>query len=464
VSVRFRSIVQLLTILIGQPLAVAAASPDEFTMAPDAASSAAAPMPPVAPTAMPLGLDAALELTLQHNPNVVTVRQNLGVSAQAIEVARRFPTSLNPTLSVTDCPWVFERVPGDGVRRLDSLVSVQWAQPIEVGHRREIRTEMAEATYNQTRWNILQAELTALVQTYRLHQTSTYRREKLGVAQRLVEFNQRLLEVLRRQMEANQVAAADEVMAEVESQSTMQQLEVARQDYIAALTDLRQQLGMPEYAASAEPAGLFQVPKTAIPGGEAALVRMALESRPEIRSAQAQLDNSRSAVCLARADRIPIPSIGPVYERNETGASFYGVGISSPIPVLNGGGPLLRQREAEFHRDGVALDQVRLQVTIQVKAVLAKWTQAQESALRARARSEPIRVHAERMDRLYEAGQTDLVKLLTVRQRLIEAENAELDAVWQTTQVYAEVLTALGSTPLITSTPPATEPRPTAAP
>jgi outer membrane protein TolC len=53
------------------------------------------------------------------------------------------------------------------------------------------------------------------------------------------------------------------------------------------------------------------------------------------------------------------------------------------------------------------------------------------------------------MQRLYEAGQADLVKLLQVRQRLIEADFARLDALWQTTQAYADLLSVLGATPLL---------------
>jgi outer membrane protein TolC len=63
------------------------------------------------------------------------------------------------------------------------------------------------------------------------------------------------------------------------------------------------------------------------------------------------------------------------------------------------------------------------------------------------------------MDRLYQAGQADLVKLFQVRQRLIEAENTRLDAGWQMIQAYADLLAALGATPLVAAVPdPSTEP------
>ena len=45
--------------------------------------------------------------------------------------------------------------------------------------------------------------------------------------------------------------------------------------------------------------------------------------------------------------------------------------------------------------------------------------------------------------------QADLLKLLQVQRRFIETRNVELDAVWQATQAYADLLAATGGTPLL---------------
>jgi cobalt-zinc-cadmium efflux system outer membrane protein len=408
--------------------------------------------PPLALAAQ-IDLETALQWTLERNPNLVAARQNERASAAAVAAARYFPTSLNPSISVACSPWVFERQANGEVEKLDRSVSVVWAQPIELGHRQAYREQMAQASYSQTQWNVLQAELAALIQTYRFHQTALYRRDKLEVAQDLDTFDTHLVEKLRRQAEANQATAADVVLAEAEKEATVQQLEAARQDYVSALADLRQQIGIPGVAASAEPVGSFRVPEDRIPGNGETLVRLAQESRPEVQAAAATAANSRAALALARADRIPVPSLGPVYERNETGAVFYGLALSSPVPLLNTGGPLARQREAEYHRDCVAWEQARQTVAAQVLAVLVKWNQAQQAADRTHARFGPIRTQTERMQRLYDVGQADLLKLLQVQRRFIDARNAELDVVWQTTQAYADLLAATGGTPLLSGPP-----------
>ena len=424
------------------------------------------PATPAAPAGTPVDLRAALELTLSRNPDLVAIRQNVPVSSAAIAVAHRFPTSLNPTVSIDARPWTFERNTGTGSRRLETDFSISWSQPIELGHRRAYREAIARATFNQTQWNVLQAELSALVQTYRLHQTATYRREKLRVARQLAEFNQALVETVQRQMRANQASAADVSMAEVENQATLQQLAASEQDFVVALTELREQMGIPEYAGSIEPSGPLRVPDPIAfeTGDEERLIHIALSGRPEVRAAATQVASSRAAVCLARADRIPIPSIGPVYERDESGTSFYGLVASSPIPVLNAGGPLVRQREAEYRRDAVALRQTQQRVQAQVKATLVKWNQVRQLVARTQATMQPIQTETVRMERLYQAGQTDLIRLLQVRQRLIQAENTQLDSLWQATGAYADLLTALGCSPLIgsidaDSAPPAISPR-----
>jgi cobalt-zinc-cadmium efflux system outer membrane protein len=402
-------------------------------------------------TALPL--ETALQWTLSCNPDLVSIRQNLNVSAEAIQVARRFPTSLNPTVSVDVRPWVFERGLDDKVEQIPMQISVSWMQPLEFGHRTAYRTNIARAAFSQTQWNILQNELMALVQTYRLHQGGVYRREKFRIAVELAEFNQRLLEALKRQLQANQVPAADVVLAEVENQTTLQHVETARQEYVLAETDLCRQIGVPRLANAVELIGGLESPDYRESADEEAFIRTALETRPEIRAARAQAAGSHVAVSLSRADRIPIPSIGPVYEKNESNASFYGVALSSPIPVLNLGNTLVRQREAEHHRDAVSLEQTRQKIILEVKTAVVRCNQARRLLDKTNAITRPLQEQAARMDRLYEAGQADLVKLFQVRQRLIEAENTRLDAAWEMIQAYADLLAALGAAPLVAAAP-----------
>ena len=240
----------------------------------------------------PIAMQAALYGAVTSNPDLVTLREGnaLAASAEAVEVARHFPTTLNPTLWIDYRPITL--VPngtfGTGPKSHagasgnnyyhygQDYIYVSLRQPVELGHQTRYRYHIAQAAYDQQKWLVVQAELTALVQTYRFFQTAAYRREKFRLAEELADFNDRLQETLQRRMEANQVQPADVSLARVESRSTRQLVKAARQDYLIALTDMRNQIGIPEQAGTFEPLGEFSVPPYIPPVDEQVMVQEAL--------------------------------------------------------------------------------------------------------------------------------------------------------------------------------------------
>ncbi len=298
---------------------------------------------------------------------------------------------------------------------------------------------------------MLQAELTTLVQTYRFFQTAAYRRERYRLAQQLAEFNDRLAESLRRQLEAGQakVTAADVALARVESRATRQAVKAARQDYLTALADLRNQIGIPDEAAAIEPLGEFTLPPYIPPVDEQAMIETALANRPDIRAAQAQIAGTHAAVNLAKGDRIPTQILGPQYAMDEAGVQYVGLIWVTPLPLLNSGKPLVVQREAEHHRAGVAAAQAQQRAVAQVRAAVARWNGATDLVNDTAGLSEELTKEVGNLERLFELRQTDLTRLMQARQRLIQLDNSRLDAVWAATQAQADLLLALGTPSLI---------------
>ncbi len=410
----------------------------------------------------PISLQAALYGAVTGNPDLIALRQGNVASAEAVEAAKQFPTTLNPTLWIDFRP--VNLVPPDtfgggragrnvpkGYQVGKQYIYVSWRQPIELKHQTTHRAAIAQAAYDQQQWMVVLAEMTSLVQTYRFYQTAAYRREKRRIARDLADFNQKLLGSLHRRLEAGQTLPADVALAEVESQATIQQYEAARQDYATALTDLQNQIGVPETAGRIEPLDRIVLPNLIPDIDENALIQIALCSRPEIFAARAMTEGAHAAMRLANADRTPSPIIGPEYESDEVAVQYFGFVWIQPIPLLNNGTPLLRQREAEYRRALVALQQIEQRTVAQVKASLAKWRQSQTLVERTNSLTDSLKKQVDSIERLFDAGQTDLNKLYQARQRLIQLENARLDAIWQATQAQADLLTALGAPTLIAS-------------
>jgi outer membrane protein, heavy metal efflux system len=417
-----------------------------------------------------MSLEAALRGTLTGNPDLVTLRQggpNVA-SPESVEVARRFPTALNPTVWIDYRPITlvppntFGAGSGSGGSTGTSsghgfyhfgqnyiLFSIR--QPVELGHQTTHRYAIARAALSQQQWTVMQAEMIAMVQTYRFFQTAVYRRERLRVARELADFNDRLHQSLKRRQEANLVPAADVTLALVESRAAHQQIKAAQQDYVTALTDLRNQVGVSAAAAAVEPFGEFKLPPYIPTIDEQSMVQTALQSRPDIHAAQALVAGTCSAVRLANGDRIPTPVIGPQYAMDEAGIQYVGLILVSSIPVLNNGKPLVAQRAAEHHRAIIALQQAQQRAVAQVRAAVARWNGATELVSESAGLSKEVSEDVASLERLFEQGQTDLTKLMQARQRLIQLENSQLDAVWAATQAQSDLLLALGA-PILLNT------------
>lgn len=419
-----------------------------------------------------ISLQTALYGALTSNPAVVAVRNNATApTPESVEVARHFPTTMNPTL------WIDYRfinlIPqepfnvggstgpnggGGGGRTNPKLpyyhygqqyIYVSLRQPLELSHQTTHRYHIAQAAYDQYLWQVRQAEFQAMVQTYNLFQTAAYRREKYQLAKELAEFSQRLQTSVQRQVQANQVPAADAVLAEIETAATQQAVQAARQDYLTALNALQIQMGLPEASGLVEPLGEFALPETIPQIDEQQIVQTALRFQPSVHAAQAQVQGANAALRLARADRMPNPVVGPEYEMDEGGIQYIGLVYITPIPVINSGTPLVRQRQAEARRACQNLQQVERQVVAEVRSAVAKWNGATDLMRRTAGLSAKLSDQIKALEQLFEAGQTTVANLMTARQRLIQLENARLDATWQATQAQAGLLLAIGSSDLL---------------
>jgi cobalt-zinc-cadmium efflux system outer membrane protein len=408
-----------------------------------------------------LSLQAALYGTLTSNPDLATLRVGNPTtpSAEAVEVARHFPTTLNPTLWCDLRPITL--IPpdpfggGSQAHRPSFYLwgqffySLSLRQPVELGHQTTHRYNVAKAAYEQQHWTVVQAELLALVQTYRFFQTAAYRRERFKVAKELVDFNNRLLKTLEERLKANQVQAADVVLARVESNATKQLAKAAQQDYVTALTDLRNQIGIPESAAGAEPLGEFTLPPYIPPVKEEEFISLALQSRPDIHAARAQVTGTKAAENLARGDRIPTQIIGPQYVSDEAGIQYVGLIYVTPIPIFNTGTPLVRQRVADHQRAHAALQVTEQRAVAQVRSALAKWNGAAELVKETIGLTSELAQEVTKIEHLFNQGQADLSKLLQAQQRLIQLRTSEVDAIWAATQAQSDLLLAIGAPAMI---------------
>ena len=180
------------------------------------------------------------------------------------------------------------------------------------------------------------------------------------------------------------------------------------------------------------------------------MVETALANRPDIRAAQAQIAGTHAAVNLAKGDRIPTPVIGPAVRDGRGRRAVRRPGLHHP--ACRSGTTASRwsgSARPSTTAPAVAAAQAQQRAVAQVRAAVARWNGATDLVNDSSGLSQELAKEVAGLERLFELRQTDLIRLMQARQRLIQLDNSRLDAVWAATQAQADLLLALGTPALI---------------
>ena len=147
--------------------------------------------PPMAPgadaarLAPPLTLDAAVRTALEQNPGIIALRQDHGVAAASVMVARAYP--FNPLWEGRfRYAWpVFEGATNQ--EPVESTVTLE----LEVRGQRAIREAQAQAGLSRTDWDIANQELTLAVRVVRTFDTVVYRFRKNQLVLDTIDLDQK---------------------------------------------------------------------------------------------------------------------------------------------------------------------------------------------------------------------------------------------------------------------------------
>ncbi len=408
-----------------------------------------------------LTLDDAVNTALARNPDLVTLRENEGVSDAAVGVAQTYP--FNPFVQTQYFPTAFNK---DGSRGPGSGY-VWLMQTIELAHQQRHREEAAEATLNTVRWNIKQAELLNTAQTERLYFTALFQRDVRDLAKSAADLNDELLGSLERLFQAGQATVANVTMARVTSRSSRRQADLAEATYQTSLLAIRQQLVMPpdtpfelvgdlakwQWHPAANVAALPENPlQMTIPVNVAAQL---VVNRPDVQAARSDAQTARSNADLANANRIQNVAVGPIYDRDDFGTQFIGFRTQMNIPVFDNGKPLTRQRCAEHRQRVVASQQIETRAALEAQLAIDRYERARRIVENSHRVSEGFDTEMRAMDEQFKAGQADIVAVYATRASLIQDHRASLDALNELAQAAANVTAATGmpSNALFSATP-----------
>jgi len=241
-----------------------------------------------------------------------------------------------------------------------------------------------------------------------------------------------LLNVARNQLEAGVGIGLDVTRAQSQLAAARTQLIVARNDRDRAQLDLKRALNI-----SLDQKLILTDSLTApvtVDTTEAAAVAQAIQNRPDIRAAQAELEAAEQQVAASRATRLP--TVNAFANTGPTGLGFnhllntYTYGVQLSWPVFEGGrreGQTEEQRAVAKEID-VRRRDLQQQASVEVRAALLDLASAREQVEAARNRQNLAELEVQQARDRFNAGVSGNADVITASLTLNSARTELIDA------------------------------------
>jgi cobalt-zinc-cadmium efflux system outer membrane protein len=385
-----------------------------------------------------LSLSEAIVYALENNPELAAQRQQHGIAAAAIVIARTYP--FNPVFDTR-----VQSVRGPAAAGVTDPTPYEMAVLLELELRGQgkHRRCIAQAALSRTDWEIVNRETALAIRVAQAYRSVLYRGQKLALIEETVNLNQQVVDQVRKLVDAGKLGGADLLVARTEVDDARSQLAPARTNLATAQAELRRALGwvgpLPELM------GMLEMPQC--PLDHAALESAGLEQRADLHARQAVVDEAAARLGLTRADRYGNPSIGPAYSINETSVQFIGVQASIPLPVFNTKKGEIQQREAELNQAVSEMHQIEVQVQQDIDAALARLDTAAGGVQTYETEILPnLRSALDGLNKLIAQNDknVDVLRIVDLYRKLLRAREGRLDGLWEAAQAQADLALAVG--------------------
>jgi outer membrane protein, heavy metal efflux system len=394
-----------------------------------------------------LTLESAVHYALENNPGLAAQRQQRGIAAARVVIADTYP--FNPILENR-----IQGASGPQAAAITNRVPVEqillWE--LEVRGQRNFRRQGTAAALSRTDWDIAFQEQTLGVQVIRAFVTLLYRQEKWRLIGETLRFNERLVEDVRRLVDAGKLRNADLILAQTEVTDTLDQQSASRESLTAARQDLNRLLGLVDGSFAVE--GSLDLPPL---NWDAALLgELATTRRADLQARRLAVAEADANLRLTKANRRGNPTVGPAFTYDPSRVSAIGIQVNVPIPFPNRHRGEIQQGEAELAQASLLLRQAEVNVLQDVSSGLARLDAAQRRTELFRTKTLPDLERAvSDMEKLFQAGEpgVDVLRVIDVRRKLLRARDSYLDALNTVRQAHADVLAAAGEPVLGLVTP-----------
>jgi outer membrane protein TolC len=425
-----------------------------------------------APTApRPLTLVEALTMAAQHNHSLRVAAFELTVARAQINQAEAFKRGLL-TLGasytrINERPGtaiVIPPIPGVTTTPITITlpapnpniyaVGLTYQVPLYSGGRNEAQIALAQANLRGAEATVERTKQQVILDVKQAYYQVLLAQAGIDVGQRMVAAADENLRVARSRVAAGVSPRFDEVQAEVNLANARQVLIRSRNTLALAMHGLNALMAQPLEVQWQPLETLAIVPVRAETG---ALLRRALEGRPELAELQARIAAAQAAVDLARSGTRPVVAVagGPGVGNGTTatgGATSISTGwsvtLSATMTLFDGNLTAERIREAQARVDQLRATEAQLRqaVELEVRRAILNYASAAEELISADKTIEQAQEGFRIANVRFAAGVSTNLEVVQAQAALSQAEANRIQALFNVNIARAQLERAAGGT------------------
>lgn len=363
-------------------------------------------------------LPQALQLALMRNPALSAFSLEIRAREAAALQAALFP---NPTLMVE-----VENFAGSGpyssFRSSETTISV--GQLVQISGKRVKQANVAALSGDISAWDYESKRLDVYSNVVIAYNNVLAAQERVALIKEILKLNEDFKRNIIRLIEAGRTSPVEQARADVEIANT--RIELQRRE--RELAAVRMQLAATWGAARAEFDEVRGNLDYTVPVPSIKVLKNLLKQNPDLNRWQAVQEQSRAVSELARAERIPDPSVGAGYRfLSATNDRAFVAGITVPLKIFNRNQGAIEEAEIRVRQS----KQLETAARINLQAELGREYEMLKAAYQSvKSLKEEVIPQAQQafdgVNRGYEQGKFGFLDVLDARRTLFSSREAYL--------------------------------------
>lgn len=324
------------------------------------------------PATDPLSLQTALAIAREKNADLQTARSALEAARAQEQVAAAL---INPVLS-----WTTQKINVDGTpastiygnglfeRNYDTIVSV--GQPIELGGKRKNRRRSAEEAIAGALARVTDSERLLAAAVVKAYTAAVVAGANAALVKESADAFEKTAELAAVRERAGDISASERAQIEIASGRSRADVALAEVAFRNAVRSLEALLGIPALEGRVPADGLESLlAATSSLSADGLGDEEVLSRRPDLLALEAAIRKAQADLALARAFRVPDPTLLAQYERQPPDQrNTVGVGVSLPLPIVNRNAGGIRAAEVALSASRRDLELARLRARAELAA------------------------------------------------------------------------------------------------